>query len=153
MKDGVVDAVVEAARRAVGPEPDDIAHAAAVIEEHDVRFPFEHVRRLAFPLVLVRPDIRSRAVDDQHLVQPVLRVGMRADPDPVPSGRLGRPLQRGDVVGADLDDRPLGDEHFFAQRTSAHRVRLSPRTRAGAGSADGSTRTRRRPRETPRAAP
>ena len=80
---------------------DHFAHAAQVIEEHDVRDTLDDVHRLGLTEVLVRANIHAFHVHDHHLMELIGRVVVGADSVPQLNQIIGAST---DVFHSDLPD-------------------------------------------------
>ena len=97
VKDRVRHAVVERAAGLQLAHRNHFGDAALVVEQHQIDAALEHAHRLGLVQMLVRPDVGAARVHDEHLVQRIGGVTVRAQAR-APARRLpGRTREIGQV--------------------------------------------------------
>ena len=97
-------------------------HLASFIQQHNVHQSLDDMERFRLRQMPVGANVTVASVDDQHLVQPVVRVPMRAESDPfawVGGGALDEIF---DVAPVHLHDWIFGVENLGVMFPIAHHI-------------------------------
>src|SRR5207247_776622 len=139
--EGRANAVIEVPARTVIAQSHDFAHGPGVVEKNHVHLSFDDMNSFALVEMFVRTHVGAARVDDEHLVQPVGRVGVRTNPDALAGIGKRLLLERLNVCATDLHDRIAGQQHFVIEFLETHRHWLNCFQNAGSRGLGGCIET------------
>ena len=111
----VLDAVEEGPPGAIVAERDDVADAAAAVEDDDVHFALDDVEGFTFPEMHVRLDIAVAPERDDHFVDGFLGIPVGTEPYATPALGGEQFLQHLHVLAGKADDGFIRVEDFLAR--------------------------------------